>query len=434
MKKVLIISPYFPPSNAADMQRVRMSLSYFQEFGWEPEVVHVAQKHSDINKDPLLSLSFPDTIVKHPVNALSKTWTSKIGLGSIAIRSLLFYYRTVNNLLQTKKFDLIYFSTTQFPVCILGAVWKEKFRIPYVIDMQDPWHSNYYLNKPKHERPPKYWFSYRLNKILEPIAMKKVGGLISVSDAYINTLRQRYNELRYIPTSTITFGAFPSDSEIVKNHLTDLKPAFKSENNELPLVYIGRGGKDMHQALNLLFSAFKRGLSEDPDLFKRFKFFFIGTSYAPKGQGKKSIAPLAAHYGLETFVVEQTDRIPFYQGLASLEHARGLVVPGSDDPAYTASKLYPYITANKPLLGLFHKESSAVKIMKECNAGEMITLDTSEELVYSKVKLFLQSVVRDIRPDTDWKAFEPYTAREMTKRQCDLFNDVLEQFLSPTKT
>src|SRR5690606_16191048 len=108
--------------------------------------------------------------------------------------------------------DLVYFSTTQFPVCILGAYWKRKFGIPYVIDMQDPWHSEYYQNKPKNEQPPKYWFSYRLNKWLEPIAIKQVDGLIAVSEQYIKDLQQRYN--LNIPNKTITFGYSEIDLNI----------------------------------------------------------------------------------------------------------------------------------------------------------------------------------------------------------------------------
>ena len=89
----------------------------------------------------------------HQVKAFNKKWTSKFGLGSIALRSLWFYRKKVNQLLKKGHFDLIYFSTTQFPVCILGASWKKRFQIPYVIDMQDPWFSDYYENKPKEQRP-----------------------------------------------------------------------------------------------------------------------------------------------------------------------------------------------------------------------------------------------------------------------------------------
>ncbi len=34
MKRVLIISPHFPPINAPDCQRVRMSLPYYRRYGW----------------------------------------------------------------------------------------------------------------------------------------------------------------------------------------------------------------------------------------------------------------------------------------------------------------------------------------------------------------------------------------------------------------
>ena len=138
MKKVLIISPYFPPSNTADIQRVRMSLPYFRDFGWEAEVVTIDPRHSDMIKDPLLSLSINTDIKVHYVSAFSKSLTYKLGLGSIALRSLWFYRKKVDEILKLQPFDLIYFSTTQFPVCILGAYWKKKFKVPYVIDMQDP--------------------------------------------------------------------------------------------------------------------------------------------------------------------------------------------------------------------------------------------------------------------------------------------------------
>ena len=151
-----------------------MSLPYFKQFDWEAEIVTVKSVYSDLVKDSLLIKSIPKDIKVHNVKALSKKWTSRFGLGSIALRSLWFYFTYVSKLLSSQHYDLIYFSTTQYPVCILGLYWKKRFKVPYVIDIQDPWHTDYYNNKPKSERPPKYWFSYRLNKLLEPIALKTV--------------------------------------------------------------------------------------------------------------------------------------------------------------------------------------------------------------------------------------------------------------------
>ncbi len=427
MKTVLIISPYFPPTNAADMQRVRMSLPFFAEFGFNAEVVCVDTRYADIVKDDLLLTSVPAHIIVHKVKAFSKKWTSKIGLGSIAIRSLYFYNKKVKALLGSKKYDLIYFSTTQFPVCILGGYWKRKYKVPYVIDMQDPWHSDYYQNKPKHERPPKYWFSYRLNKFLEPMAIKNVDGLIAVSKAYNITLKERYHNIKNIPAATITFGAFKHDFETLKKK-QEITSAVGKKKDQFALVYVGRGGYDMKESLQLLFAAFKRGLQEMPEFVEKFHFYFIGTSYASEGKGEKTILPIAEAYGVEAYISEQTDRIPFYQGLKTLTMADGFVIPGSNDAGYTASKLYPYILAQKPLLGIFHQESSAVRIIKECKAGEVLTLQTAFDCFYLKWKEFLLSICNNTwNIQTDWKAFEPYTAKEMCRQQVELFETVLKQ-------
>src|ERR1700749_231070 len=118
------------------MQRIRMSLPYFRNFGWDAEVVTVDPQYSEMVKDELLLQSIPGDIKIHQVKAFDKKWTSKLGLGSLALRSLRFYKKKVNQLLSADKFNLIYFSTTAIPACILGSYWKKKFNIPYVIDMQ----------------------------------------------------------------------------------------------------------------------------------------------------------------------------------------------------------------------------------------------------------------------------------------------------------
>ena len=321
------------------MQRIRMSLPYFNDFGWDAEVVTVDAVYSELSKDDLLLQSIPTDIKIHRVKAFSKTWTSKFGLGSLAIRSLWFYRKKVNQLLRERHYDLIYFSTTHFPVCILGAYWKKRFGIPYVIDMQDPWHSEYYRDKPKDQQPPKYWFSYRLNKYLEPIAMKSADGLISVSENYIIDLKDRYPEIKNIPGSIITFGAFAPDLKIAENNSKLFKPILDTQ--FINMVYIGRGGRDMHQAITPLFEALKDGLLHENDVFKKLRIYFIGTSYAPDGLGKPTIMPLAKQFNVENSVIEITDRISYYHALATLQKADVLFIPGSDGPGYTASKIYP---------------------------------------------------------------------------------------------
>ncbi len=406
------------------MQRVRMSLPYYKNFGWDAEVVMVNPIYTDMARDALLMQSIPTDIKIHTVAAFDKSLTSKLGLGSIALRSLWYYRKKVNQLLQSGKYNLIYFSTTQFAVCILGAYWKKRFNIPYVIDMQDPWHSDYYKDKPKSQRPSKYWLSYRLNKYLEPIAIKQVNGLISVSHQYINDLKDRYPEIKSIPAATITFGAFEPDMEIAIENKDKfealLDPAFKN------LVYIGRGGNDMHKAITPLFEALAKGLTDEPKIFKSIKIYFIGTSYAPAGQGRPTILPLAKNYGLENNVIEITDRISYYHTLVTLLQADALFVPGSDDPAYTASKIYPYVLAGKPLLTLFNSLSPAINTLNEYQLPYNYTYDNTPQLPL-KLYTFLKKVINHSFDITIYNvdAIKKHSAQNMALQQCNLFNQVV---------
>ena len=255
------------------MHRVRTSLPFFEQYGWAAEVVTVDTLYTDMVQDELLLQSVPSKIKIHKVKAFDKRRSSKLGLGSIALRSLWYYRQYVNKLLSQQHFDLIYFSTTQFPVCVLGVYWKKKFNVPYVIDMQDPWHSEYYQDKPQSQQPPKYWFSYRLNKYMEPAAIKNANGLIAVSGQYITDLQNRYPSIKNVPAATITFGMFPPDLDIAVKHRAEFKQLLNP--SDINIVYVGRGGTDMHKAITPVFEALAQGLKTDPAFFSRLKFYFI---------------------------------------------------------------------------------------------------------------------------------------------------------------
>jgi hypothetical protein len=427
LKKVLIISPYFPPCDAPDMQRVRMSLPYFENYGWTAEIVMVNANFADLVKENLLLNSIPKKIKIHTVSAWQKSWTGKFGLGSIALRSLYFYWKKVNQILEKERFDLIYFSTTQFPVLVLGNYWKKKYGVPYVIDMQDPWHSNYYQDKPKNQRPSKHWFSYRLNKFLEPIAMKRVAGLISVSQSYLDTLTLRYPRLTHVPKKVITFGFFKPDFDLVKENYDSFDLPYLKENGIFNFVYIGRGGADMKDSLKLLFTAFKKGLAKQPEIFDKIRFQFIGTSYAPNGQGIPSITPIALDMGVLEYVHEQTDRISFYQGIYSLLKADHLLIIGSNDPQYTASKIFPYILAERPLLAFFNPNSSAYQIIADNNAGIVIPLGLEMKDLTEQVYQYILRVAsgQQKKNEVNWNNINLYSAENMCKSQCELFNQVI---------
>src|SRR5690606_24234171 len=130
-----------------------------------------------------------------------------------------------------------------------------KFGVPFVLDLQDPWRNDFYLDKPKSERPPKFMVSYNIDKYLEMYTMKKVDGIISVSQGYVDTLLDRYPYLRPQQFTVIPFGYSTVDFEVMEKHVKDVSVQLKKD--KANIVYIGRGGHDMKLATECFFTALK---------------------------------------------------------------------------------------------------------------------------------------------------------------------------------
>jgi hypothetical protein len=429
MKRVLIISPNFPPVNAADMHRVRQSLPYFKEFGWEPVVIAVDERYVEsYSIDPLLIHTIPADVEIHKVKAFDVRRTRKFGLGSLSMRSYLYFKRKGDELLKARHFDLVYFSTTAFHVMALGPRWKRKFGVPFVLDIQDPWRSDFYLDKPKSERPPKFRITHTIDKYLEARTVPNADGIISVSQGYCEMFLQRYPTLNPDLFKVITFGAAPGDFTVMADHIGSSERV-RLDPDKKNIVYIGRGGHDMRFALDIIFGAFKKGLAERKDIFSRSHLWFIGTSYLPAGQGNRTIFPIAEKYGIGDHVTEITDRIPYFETLFLLKKADMLLVPGSTDTMYTASKIFPYILAARPLLAVFYKESSVMAILDHIGTGTAVRFDhlhyppaTYVEECKLAFERCLEKGNTDETPDD--KKFVIYTAREKTRQQTDFFDRI----------
>lgn len=427
--RVLIISPHFPPINAPDHQRVRMALPYFEQFGWQPHVLAVNPNHVESVQDPLLSQTVPSHIPVTFVDALSAQWTRHLGMRSLGLRCYLSLRKVGDRLLQQKSFDLVYFSTTAFIVMALGAHWRRRYGVPYVLDFQDPWRSDFY-QQPGAPPPPggllKYEFSQLQAKLAEPKALASASHVTSVSPAYPQTLQKRYPFLSENQFTVLPFGAPEIDFEQLPS-LDVKQTVFDPNDGDRHWVYVGRGGKDMDIAARALFLAIQSDRLENPEFWQKTRLHFVGTSYAPKEVAVKTIEPIAQELGIHDLVTEYPHRIPYFEALKVLTDSDVIVILGSKDSSYTASKLYPCILAKKPILAIFHQQSSVVDILNQCQAGRAITFDSTSQpsdIASDIINAFtdLQTNWRDRETEINWSAFEQYTAYSMTQRLCNIFS------------
>ena len=121
-----------------------MSLPYYRQFGWDPVVLAVRPRHRPDWSDGSLLASLPDDVPVHYCDAVPLGFTRWFGIHNIGLRCLPFLSRDGLALLMRQRFDLVFFSTTQYLVTPLGRAWQRDTGVPYVIDLQDPWRSDYY--------------------------------------------------------------------------------------------------------------------------------------------------------------------------------------------------------------------------------------------------------------------------------------------------
>ncbi len=428
MKRVLIVSPYFPPANTPDMQRVRHSLPHFRAFGWEPVTLAVDPAFVEGARDENLLETLPPDAEVHRVSAINPRTTRRFGLGSLALRSLWSYRQAGNRLLSERRFDLVYFSTTQYAVVALGPYWKRRFGVPFVVDIQDPWWNEAYQSLPAHERPRKHWFSSRLDRRLEPFAMRRAAGVVAVTQPYIDTLASRYSNVTNGNTVVIPFGVSEEDYRVASRLPTTPDLIVPRAPGEIRGVYTGVVNTAMQPVLAALFEAFRGGLDTHPERFEPVRLYFVGTSYATGDSVREQVMPLAHAAGVGAYVRERTERVPYFDALSMQQDADFLLLCGTTDPAYTASKLYPYIFARRPILAVFHARSSVSRILGDTGTGTSIGFEGADE---PELPGRIQAALADLLarlpfvPETDWAAFEPYTAREMTRRQAEFFDQIV---------
>lgn len=422
--KVLAISPRVAPTNGADTHRLRLLLNHSETSGWQTEVLAVDAADVVGPVDPWLAEQLPADVPVHRVHAWRlKAW----GLNGLSQRSFWPLYRKGGELLATGRFDLVFFSTTEFALHMLGPLWQRKFGVPFCMDYQDPWVNDYYQKHPAVVPPGgrlKYAVADRLHRAMERFVVARCAGFMAVSQAYLKDVELRYGSA--VAGKPMLVKPFPAEPGELATLQASVELA-TGANTKRAWRYVGRGGPDMVKAATAFFSAWRQAVGGGALALNAACLEADGTSYAAAGQGTQTFAPLVVGTELASRVCENPDRLGYSDMLRALLRCDALVVFGSDDPAYTASKIYPYLLAGKPLLAIFHEKSSVVSLMQAAGGGVCVTFNeqtTPYQLTRAVKRAWFDQCQFDHVVPLDRQAFEPFTAqaqaREVSKWFCEI--------------
>jgi hypothetical protein len=430
LRRVLIISPHWPPTNAPDMQRARMSLPYYRAGGWEPVVLAVGDRWQDGMREPELLKTIPGDVAVHFARALPLKWTRFFGIRNIGIRAWIFLFLKGARIIRESRIDLVFFTNTQFVTFTMGRMWRRLYGVPYVLDLQDPWRTDYY-ERPGSRRPPGGW-KYQVARfmawLLEGWSFRRASGLMSVSPGYLADLRARYPWFRQVPAEVINFGA--SRNDLVQAAMLPA-PAhrYREEKSELHFLYTGAAGPLMPHALTVLFDGLRHYRERFPERARRLRFHFLGTSYVAPGQGRNSVTPIAEICGVADQVEEIPHRLGHLECIRLQNDTDVLLLAGSSDLAYSPSKIYPYYLAGRPILALVFRDSVMEKLLEKLNCATMVRFQENEskDSAFAELGAFFDRLLMGFPPGSlpvrnDDFFNRHFLADELTRQQCDLFN------------
>lgn len=432
MRKVLLISPHFPPDSSAGAHRVRLLAPYLSKYGWDPTVLTCTSRSYEGQLDAALRDFVPASLRVVEADAWSASATRKVGIGDLGLRSFWGIWRTAVRLMRDEKFDVVFITIFPAYTALIGPLLVRRFNVPFVLDYQDPWVNAWGASVgggPRGDVDFKSWASRRLAQMLEPYAVRAAGALTAVSPGTYEPILLR-NPTAHPITAAIPLGAEPKDFGIERPASAlpfDLSDGFAH------ICYTGTVLPLGLETLTALLGATAILRDRRPELYRRLRLHFVGTSNQTVRTDQMRVMPLARQLGVADVVQEIPTRLPYSSIVQVQQQATGLLALGSSEPHYTASKIFPLLLARRPVLAVYHEESTVTGILRRVAKDPSVRLvtysdqeraDTRTEAIYES----LAAVVSDPTwnsGDVDTAVLEEYFAESLAGRLARVFDGVV---------
>ena len=419
MKKLLIIYPHWYPSNLAGVHRPRLTGNFLMEFGWKPIIITVKSEYFEEAPDPDMYRLFSPSFKEYRVDSM-RVRKLRI-IGDIGLRAFVQLYKKGLEVIKNEKPDFLWIPIPSFYTALLGRLLHNKTGIRYGIDYIDPW-----IRDISQDKSMRAKISLFVARLLEPIAVKKASLITGVAYEYykpvlernfLNRIKNQGYATNNFQNDTLThykiahvafpYGFDPHDHQI---EISNLKLPWDERLGCKAIVYAGAFMPNSQVFLNTLFKAFAALVNENA-IPENIHFYFLGTGFYPH----KSITSYAKDYGISQYITEIRERFPFLNILNFLSKADKLLIIGSTEKHYTASKTYQVILSKRPFLGIFHHESTAVGVLKETlTDGYLVKYqpDKKEEILYTNTLVVLKKFLAGSESWTpDLAALNPYSAK-----------------------
>jgi glycosyltransferase involved in cell wall biosynthesis len=429
MKKVLIITYYWPPAGGPGVQRALKFVKYLPQFGWEPIVLTVENPDSPVDDKSLLD-NIPKETKIYKTKALEpfelyKKFTGKKSDSKIPndvllskesslkdeiakwVRLNLFipdakigwkHYAIKKGLeiIKNENIDLIFTTSPPQTVALIGKALAKQTNIKWVADFRDPWLEIVYYQTIKRNS-----ISVKIDSSLERKVLTKADGIVTISNDMIRLFESKVDAQNY---HLIPNGFDEADFENIE----------ENKNEKFTIAYTGTISKD--RVPYMLFAALKKLIEKDG--IKNIRLNFAGR-YCPEFTSAIETNNLSSIAEISGFVSHN-------ESTKILQNADALLLVVDDVPnnkGFLTGKLFEYMGTKRPIFAIGPVNGDANKLIVDSNSGVMVDYN-DEEGAYK----LLQQIYNEWKENNSKYTYnvEQFSRKNLTKKLAEVFEEVIK--------
>jgi glycosyltransferase involved in cell wall biosynthesis len=430
MKKVLVITYYWPPSGGAGVQRWLKFVKYLRNFGWEP-VIYTPENTEMPSEDRSLATDVPEgiTVLKsriwEPYTAYKKfvgrKSTDRIKTGflsekktpsvteqiSVWIRGNLFipdarkYWikPSVNFLtdyLKDNPVDVVVSTGPPHSMHLIALGLKNKLDIPWLADFRDPWTSiDFYKDLKLTPR------SDRKHRKLEKQVLSKADRVVVISPG----MKKDFENILPKPYDVVTNGY----------DLPEIPQLTNSNEGAFSITHIGSLVPSRNP--EMLWKALGELIEENQEFAESLKIQLVG-------QMDHSVVSSIEQYKLQKYL-DTRDYLPNQEVIGLQQQAGVLLLLINDTPSsrlILTGKVFEYIVSGRPILCIGPTDGDAAALLSETNTGITVKHDDHTGIKIALLDYFIR--FRNNELTVNARGLERYSRENLTKQMAGILNEM----------
>jgi len=437
MKRVLVITYYWPPTGGSGVQRWVKFARYLPSEGWQP-VIYTPENPEQLAVDHSLEKEIPEEaeIIKthitepyelykkflrrsghgkeavevNPVNAQNKSLAQKVAMWvrgnffrpdprCMWIRPSVKYLKKY---LEEHPVDLIVSTGPPQSMHLIGRRLAKETGLPWIADFRDPWTKIFYFKHLSMTRATERWHHKMEKKVLDDATV-----VVAVSPL----VQKEFQEVTKTPVELITNGFDESDYPE-----TNASESAGGPDKDFTVTHTGLFAADGNPTV--LWDVLAEKCTEDSDFRKHLKIKLIGKTDI---QIIRSIEDAGLKDNLIDLGYQPHEVAVDEQRKASL-----LILPLRKEPEYEAvlpGKLFEYIASRRPVLGIGQPDGAMAMIMDSTKTGTVLDWNDREAVGRFIDRCWCDHCRGALTVEgTDISQF---TRRNLTRRMAELFDRIV---------